>query len=311
MQESMRAPCRPPMRDDVEPAGAERPGVDRTGAERTHAGGPWCEGPGRACTDEARVEAATEQALLFGAAQTAMLFEGLAGFLFVVKDRAGRYVSFNASLLQRLGLPQDAALRGRTVTELWPDALSSRYLAQDEWVLSRCSPLLYQLDPILLPGGSAGWCVTHKYPLCSVGGQLHGILCLSKDVPGLRRDAGDAALVEAVDAMTTTCERRHSVAQLAGMAGLSRVRFSALVRRVFGMSPLEFIVRHRVRAACTLLRQDEESLLDVALGCGFYDQAQFSRQFRRVVGMAPSAYRRQWALQTAEPVPWPWEPWVH
>ncbi|MBB2485931.1 AraC family transcriptional regulator [Mitsuaria sp. WAJ17] len=306
MQESMRAPCRPPTRADV-----ERPGVEPPAVHQPASGGPWCEGPGLPRGEDARVDTATEQALLFGAAQTAMLFEGLAGFLFVVKDRAGRYVSFNASLLQRLGLPQDASLHGRTVTELWPDALSSRYMAQDEWVLSRRSPLLYQLDPILLPGGSAGWCVTHKYPLCSAGGQMHGILCLSKDVPGLRRDADDAALVEAVDAMTKTCERRHSVAQLAGMAGLSQARFSALVRRVFGMSPQEFIVRHRVRAACALLRQDGESLMDVALGCGFYDQAQFSRQFRRVVGMAPSAYRRQWTTQASGAMPWPWEPWVH
>ena len=296
MQESMRAPCQLPTRAEVGP-----PAVGR----------PWCEGPGLSRVEDARVDAATEQALLFGAAQTAMLFEGLAGFLFVVKDRAGRYVSFNASLLQRLGLPQDAALRGRTVTELWPHTLSCRYRAQDEWVLSRRSPLLYQLDPILLPGGSAGWCVTHKYPLCSAGGQLHGILCLSKDVPGLRRNTDDAALVEAVDAMTKTCERRHSVAQLADMAGLSQARFSALVRRVFGMSPQEFIVRHRVRAACALLRQDGESLLDVALSCGFYDQAQFSRQFRRVVGMAPSAYRRQWLAQPSGLMPWAWDLWVH
>ena len=95
-----------------------------------------------------------------------MLFEGLAGFLFVVKDRAGRYVSFNASLLQRLGLPQDALLRGRTVTELWPETLSCRYRAQDEWVLSRRSPLLYQLDPILLPGGGAnGIALLNNVPL--------------------------------------------------------------------------------------------------------------------------------------------------
>ena len=40
-----------------------------------------------------------------------------------------------------------------------------------------------------------------------------------------------ATFSAAVDAMTKTCERRHSVAQLAGMAGLGQARFSALVRR--------------------------------------------------------------------------------
>ncbi|MDT8997776.1 AraC family transcriptional regulator [Paucibacter sp. APW11] len=249
---------------------------------------------------------AAEQALLFGAAQTAMLFDGIAGFLFVVKDRSGRYVSFNASLLQRLGLHGDEQrLRGRTAVELWPGDLSNRYRLQDEWVIERQVPLLYQLDPILLPGGKPGWCVTHKYPLCSEQGRLLGILCLSRDVPGLAREREDEALMQAVDRMSKCSAERLLISELADLAGLSQARFASRVRRIYGVSPMEFIQRNRVRAACAMLLHGDEPLLQVALACGFYDQAQFSRQFRRIVGMVPSAYRQLGAGAAVSP--WRWD----
>lgn len=246
----------------------------------------------------------SDQALLFGAAQTAMLFDGMAGFLFVVKDCDGRYVSFNTSLTQRLGCQSgEGALRGRTAVELWPDDLSSRYRSQDEWVLQRQAPLLYQLDPILLPGGQPGWAVTHKYPLCSERGHLAGILCLSRDVPGLPRDADDQRLIQSIDRMSKHCSERISVSELAAQSGLTQSRFAALVRRIYGVSPMEFIIANRVRSACERLLRSQDPMLEVALTCGFYDQAQFSRQFRRVVGMSPSAYRQQGSAQPLWPSP--------
>ncbi|MCV2419301.1 AraC family transcriptional regulator [Paucibacter sp. DJ2R-2] len=262
--------------------------------------------PRSAAVPVAAPPSAAEQALLFGAAQTALLFDGVPGYLFVVKDRAGRYVSFNQSLQQRLGLNPDEKLHGRRAAELWPADLAVRYREQDDWVLARQQPLLYQLDPILLPDRQAGWCVTHKYPLCSREGELAGLLCLSRDVPGVPRGEAEAGLVQAVDRMTKHSERRVLLSELAEEAGLSPERLSALVKRIYGLSPMAFILRSRVRAACALLRGSQEPLLDVALACGFYDQAQFSRQFKSIVGMAPSSYRQQ-AAQVASGA-WFWEP---
>lgn len=249
------------------------------------------------CLDHVRpseVEALSEadQALLFGAAQTAMLLDDSPSFLFVVKDVQGRYVSFNTSLMCRLGVSRPEDLRDRLASAIWPADLARRFAEQDAWIRQHQQPLLHQLDPILLPDRRPGWCVTHKYPLHSGSGQLLGILCMSRDVMGVPRTAAEAGLILAADLMTKHSEQKLTVADLAALAGMGSARFSSLVRRIYGQSPMDFIVRNRVRAACMRLRAGKEALLDVALACGFYDQAQFSRQFKRVTGMVPSNYRQ-------------------
>jgi AraC-like DNA-binding protein len=233
-----------------------------------------------------------DRALLLGAAQTALLFDDSPGCLFVVKDAQGRYVSFNASLSRRVGAECLRSLQGRLATDIWPLPLAQRYEAQDDWVRQYRAPLLHQLDPILLPDRSPGWCITHKFPLHARDDQLVGILCLSRDVVGLARRDSEQHLTLAVDRMTKHCEARQPVAELAALAGLSPERFANLIRRIYGMSPVGFVLRNRIRQACLRLRGSKESLLDVALAAGFYDQAQFSRQFKRVMGMVPSSYRQ-------------------
>lgn len=231
------------------------------------------------------------QALIQGAAQTALLFDGMPGFVFVLKDEGGRYLSFNPQLPARLGRRHATDLQGRTASDLWPPALAQRYVEQDGWVMAHGRPLLFQLDPIVLSGGVPGWCVTHKYPLVDVAGDARGILCLSRDVTGLAREGEGHGLMNAADLMSKHPQLRHSVPELAATAGVSTARFAQLIRRIYGQSPLEFIHAQRLRMACDMLLHTSERLGEVALACGFYDQAQFSRQFRRWLGASPSEFR--------------------
>lgn len=247
-------------------------------------------------------EDAESVALLRGAAQTAQLFDGVPGLLFVVKDAAGRYVSFNASLGRRLGRSRPEHLRGLAVRALWPAELARRYEIQDAWVARNRRPLLHQLDPILLAEGLPGWCVTHKLPLLDAQGRQRGLLSLSRDIEGLARQSDDDGLIEAIDCMTKHCERRLNVSELSQRAGLRPASFARLMRRIYGMAPLEFILHNRVQAAALRLQDGGERLAEIAAGCGFYDQAQFCRQFRRVMGQTPSQYRASGAAPWRLPV---------
>lgn len=55
----------------------------------------------------------------------------------------------------------------------------------------------------------------------------------------------------------------------------------------------------RFERACELLREPNASILGVALGLGFTEAANFSRAFRRVVGMTPGEYQQRQAQGTA------------
>ncbi len=80
--------------------------------------------------------------------------------------------------------------------------------------------------------------------------------------------------------------------ELARITGLSRSYFTRVFRRSFGTSPHDFIVERRVERAKVRMLESAEPLSQVALSCGFTDQAHFSRVFRRRVGSPPFEWRR-------------------
>jgi AraC family transcriptional regulator len=51
-------------------------------------------------------------------------------------------------------------------------------------------------------------------------------------------------------------------------------------------------MRRRVERATILMLASNCSLGDIAMQCGFADQAHFSRHFRLVTGVSPAAWRR-------------------
>ncbi len=74
--------------------------------------------------------------------------------------------------------------------------------------------------------------------------------------------------------------------------GMSLAQFDRRMRSIVHVSPRQFLTRVRVEAAAAALEGDERALSDIALVCGFYDQASFSRQFRQATGLTPTQYRR-------------------
>ena len=84
---------------------------------------------------------------------------------------------------------------------------------------------------------------------------------------------------------------RLSVTKVASEAGVHPYHLSRTFRRHLGMSVIEFIRNARVERAEQMLSRGTLPLTQVALGCGYADQSQFSKAFRRVTGTTPGAYR--------------------
>jgi len=79
---------------------------------------------------------------------------------------------------------------------------------------------------------------------------------------------------------------------LASAVRLSAGHFCTAFRQSFGMSPHAFLLTRRIERAKALMRAGGGSLAEIALDCGFSDQAHFSRIFRQISGSSPSAWRR-------------------
>jgi AraC family transcriptional regulator len=85
---------------------------------------------------------------------------------------------------------------------------------------------------------------------------------------------------------------RILVSDLCALLRLSEAHFSRSFKRTFGESPHAFVRRRRLEFAAQYMLQTDAPLIDIALRCGFSDQAHFSRRFREASGLNPSVWRR-------------------
>jgi len=84
------------------------------------------------------------------------------------------------------------------------------------------------------------------------------------------------------------------IGELAAVAQLSASYFCQAFRRSFGESPYAHIVRRRIERAQEMILLTEMPLAEIALACGLADQSHLTRQFRRIVGISPGVWRRQY-----------------
>jgi AraC family transcriptional regulator len=82
------------------------------------------------------------------------------------------------------------------------------------------------------------------------------------------------------------------VADLCALVQRSEAYFSRSFKCTFGESPHSFVVRRRVELAARYMLTTGASLSDIALRCGFVDQAHLCKHFRQAAGQTPAAWRR-------------------
>lgn len=87
-------------------------------------------------------------------------------------------------------------------------------------------------------------------------------------------------------------DRQILVANLSALVDLSEAHFSRAFRLAYGEPPHAYIVRRRVELAAQLMLASPDPLSEIALKCGFHDQAHLSKQFRQLTGETPAAWRR-------------------
>jgi len=82
-----------------------------------------------------------------------------------------------------------------------------------------------------------------------------------------------------------------TVAAMARGARLSPYHFIRAFEQVTRLTPHQYLLRARLRAAAFRLLDEPDRILDIALDCGFGDISNFNRAFRAEFGMSPRAYR--------------------
>lgn len=79
--------------------------------------------------------------------------------------------------------------------------------------------------------------------------------------------------------------------QLSVKSQMNRSSFFKSFREQFGITPVEYITRERVRLAKHLLTDTDNSITEISWQSGFNDVNYFVRLFKKTQGITPGAYR--------------------
>lgn len=88
-------------------------------------------------------------------------------------------------------------------------------------------------------------------------------------------------------------DERLPLARLAHAANMSPHHFHRVFKEESGETPAAFVRRLRLEQAAFRLLLHEESILEIALDCGFKNHETLTRNFRRHFGRSPRDYRRR------------------
>jgi AraC-like DNA-binding protein len=80
--------------------------------------------------------------------------------------------------------------------------------------------------------------------------------------------------------------------RLARDVGISRSTLADRFTRFVGQPPMRYLAQWRMQLAARLLSEGTSKVSTVALDVGYESEAAFSRAFKKLVGMAPAAWRR-------------------
>ncbi|MFB9630007.1 GlxA family transcriptional regulator [Nonomuraea helvata] len=122
-------------------------------------------------------------------------------------------------------------------------------------------------------------------PLEREGGQAQFILHAQPPVP-------QGSLLEPVLSwLEENLAHEVTLAQMAVRSGMSERTFSRRFREQTGTTPLQWLLRARVRRAQFLLETTDHGVERIAAQAGFGSATAFRERFKRVVGVTPQSYR--------------------
>lgn len=78
---------------------------------------------------------------------------------------------------------------------------------------------------------------------------------------------------------------------LADLCGVSKSYFCRLFKEEMGVGVTEYVISLRMREACRLLEETDDSVVVIAINVGYVDCGYFNRLFKKHIGCTPLEYR--------------------
>jgi AraC family transcriptional regulator of arabinose operon len=106
------------------------------------------------------------------------------------------------------------------------------------------------------------------------------------------RDKKTKYVENSIDFMKNNIDKRLTLNDLTIYNNLSKTQLIDIFKEKTGYSPIDYFLRLKIQKACFNLDFTEMTISEIAEKIGYSDQYYFSRLFKKIMGMAPSDYRR-------------------
>jgi len=100
-------------------------------------------------------------------------------------------------------------------------------------------------------------------------------------------------LENAIEYAIRNIDKNITVAEVASSIGFSESKFSHLFTEKYCVSFSKYLMKLRIDEAKKLLRTTSNSITEIAINLGFYDQSHFSKIFKKFTGYTPNEFREK------------------
>lgn len=136
--------------------------------------------------------------------------------------------------------------------------------------------------------------VEEYFLVCQSAGEILALLAMAaKSSRQQLTKKGEEAIETCIRYMKANLSRCLSLEQLAEVSRFSASYLNVLFKQATGQTPVEYFLRMKMQAASKELYFTQHPIKEIALDFGIRDPYYFSRLFKKVMGVSPTAYRKQ------------------
>ena len=121
---------------------------------------------------------------------------------------------------------------------------------------------------------------------------FYTIFTNSTDIPAPKNDPHIERLKSVLKYIETHYMSSISIDEISAVSGFSASHFMRFFKSAMGTSFTSYLSSYRLSMAARLLMLTNDSILDIALSCGYENLSYFNRSFKKRYKKTPSEYRR-------------------
>ena len=231
------------------------------------------------------------------------LFNSIPGVYFFVKDVNGRFVACGDTFANTLGQDSIENVIGLTDYDFSPDFLADAFRLDDLKVIEKKVVIKDKVELVPMIDGSIDWICTTKTPMYGKNGDVIGLAGVARLIQDSDTVYGEhPTMRDIISYARSNYRNKISVADMAKAGEISVSTQERLFKKLFSLTPLMYLQKIRLNAACRLLRESNTGLALIATECGFNDQTNMTRAFRLELKITPLKYRRRFTLEKGQRV---------